>query len=102
MSIVYQVTVSPTEKENLFHITWYNEQTREENSFNQSAAEITAEETERLWQKPRYQLEIGRKLYHFLDGSSRYLERALWGGITLPGTITLYHSLLWKKSWGKR
>jgi tetratricopeptide (TPR) repeat protein len=77
MPIVYQVTVSPTEKENLFHITWYNEQTREEKSFKQSAVEITEAEIERLWQKPRYQLDIGRKLYRFLDGSPGYLERAL-------------------------
>lgn len=48
MPTVYQVTVSPTEKENLFHITWYNEQTREEKSFKQSAAEITEAEIERL------------------------------------------------------
>lgn len=48
MPIVYQVTVSPAEKENLFHITWYNEQTRKENSFKQSAADITEEEIERL------------------------------------------------------
>jgi hypothetical protein len=49
MPIVYRVTISPAEKENLFHIAWYNEQTREENSFKQSAAEITAEEMERMW-----------------------------------------------------
>jgi hypothetical protein len=51
MPIVYQATISPAGKEKLFHITWYNEQTRGKNSSKQSAAEITAEEIERLCQK---------------------------------------------------
>jgi len=77
MSIIYQVTISPAGEEKLFNITWFNRQNREEKSFTQSAADITTVDEERLWQKPQLQLEMGRKLYGFLDGSSRYLERAL-------------------------
>jgi len=77
MSIVYQVTISPAKEKHLFNITWYNRQTRKENSFSHSAAEITTEDIERLWQLPKYQLEIGGKLYRFLDGDARHLERAL-------------------------
>jgi tetratricopeptide (TPR) repeat protein len=77
MPIVYQVTISPAKKKQIFNISWYNRQTREENSFTHSAAEITTEEIERLWQLPKYQLEIGGKLYRFLDGDARHLERAL-------------------------
>ena len=77
MPIVYQVTISPAKEKHLFNITWYNRQTREKNSFTHSAAEITTEEIERLWQKLQYQLDIGGKLYRFLDGDARHLERAL-------------------------
>jgi hypothetical protein len=77
MSIVYQVTITRGKEKHLFNITWYNRQTREENSFTHSAAEITSEELERLWQLPKHQQEIGRKLYRFLDGDARHLERVL-------------------------
>jgi len=76
MSIIYQVTISPAENEKLFNITWFNQENREEKSFTQPAADITAEELERLWQNPQFQLEMGRKLYRFLDGSSR--DRREW------------------------
>ena len=66
MSILYNVTIESTSKENLFHITWQNSETNTVNSFDQ-AAEITQEETERLWQWPQCQLDIGQKLFRFLD-----------------------------------
>lgn len=40
MTTVYQVTISPAGKEKLFNITWFNQQTRKENSFKQSAAKL--------------------------------------------------------------
>jgi len=77
MSIIYQVKISPAGEEKLFNISWIDRQNREEKSFTQPASEITADELERLWQNPQLQLEMGRKLYRFLDGGSRFLERAL-------------------------
>ncbi len=77
MPIIYKVTVTPAKKQGVFHITWHNVETGKENSFEQSADEITPEEVERLWQEPRFQLAIGQKLFRFLDGENRLLQRAL-------------------------
>jgi tetratricopeptide (TPR) repeat protein len=76
MAIIYKVTVEPGESENRFHVTWHNVGTDTADSFDRSA-EVTPEETQRLWQYPRHQLEIGRKLFRFLDGDARHLQRAL-------------------------
>ncbi len=77
MAIIYKVTIAPIKKEGWFNITWYNVEACTGDSFDASAADMTPEELERLWQKPQHRLEIGRKLFRFLDGDSRYLQRAL-------------------------
>jgi len=81
MAIIYKVTVEQAEKEagkeNLFRINWYNVEANREDFFEQSAGEIMQDETWRLWQNPLNQLNIGRKLFRFLDGDSRHLQRAL-------------------------
>ena len=76
MSIIYNVTIEPTGKENQYHITWHNPKTNTVNSFDQEA-EITPEETQRLWQWPQCQLDIGQKLFRFLDGEAHHLQQAL-------------------------
>lgn len=68
MPIAYKVTTAPAEKENFFNITWNHVETGEEATFEQSAAGISREEVETLWQKPQHQLQIGQKLFRFLDG----------------------------------
>lgn len=75
MAIIYEVTIEPGE-EDRFPITWLNVEANTEDSFSQ-AAEITVEETESLWEQPEYQLSIGEKLFRFLDGDARHLQRAL-------------------------
>jgi tetratricopeptide (TPR) repeat protein len=81
MAIIYKVTIEQAEKEagkeNRFRITWYSIEANTEDFFEQSAREIIQDETWRLWQNPLNQLNIGRKLFHFLDGDSRHLQRAL-------------------------
>lgn len=81
MAIIYRVTIDPAEKEagkeNLFRITWHNVEANTEDFFEQSAGEIMQDETWKFWQNPLYQLNIGRKLFRFLDGDSRHLQRAL-------------------------
>jgi tetratricopeptide (TPR) repeat protein len=81
MAIIYKVIVEQAEKEagkeNLFRITWYNAETNTENFFEQSAREIMQDKTWRAWKNPLYQLDIGSKLFRFLDGDFRHLQRAL-------------------------
>jgi tetratricopeptide (TPR) repeat protein len=81
MAIIYKVTVSPAEKEaekeNRFRITWHNVEANTEDFFEQSAVEIMLDEIGRLWQQPQHQLDIGRKLFRFLDGDSHHLQQAL-------------------------
>ena len=76
MPIIHNVSIDPTEIENYFHITWHNAEANVVNSFEQ-ATDITLEETQRMWQWPRCQLEIGQKLFHFLDGESHCFRQAL-------------------------
>jgi hypothetical protein len=73
---IYNVTIKPTENENRFHITWHDVEENTVDSFEQTA-DITPEETQKLWQKPEYQSAIGEKLFRFLDGDARHFLRAL-------------------------
>ena len=73
---IYNVTIKPTEKKNRFHITWQNSETNAIHSFDREA-EITLEESQRLWQRPRCQLPIGEKLFKFLDGDNHQFQQAL-------------------------
>jgi hypothetical protein len=75
-AIVYKVTITPGQKENQFHIAWYNPENDSQDGFI-TGTNITPEETQRLWPLPQYRLNLGQKLFRFLDGDSRHLERAL-------------------------
>ncbi|NIM18544.1 MAG: tetratricopeptide repeat protein [Candidatus Aminicenantes bacterium] len=79
MALIYNVTIEPAgkERENLFHITWQKKGTNQKNGFKQKTGDITQEEVERLWQQPKYQTVVGKKLFNFLDGDKRYLQQAL-------------------------
>jgi tetratricopeptide (TPR) repeat protein len=81
MAIIYKITIDPAAKEagkeSRFRITWHNVETNKEDFFEQPAREIMQDKTWRAWQNPLYQLEIGSKLFRFLDGDSRHLQRAL-------------------------
>lgn len=79
MALIYNATIKPAgkEKENLFHITWQKKGTNRKNGFDQKAGDITREEVERLWQQPKHQFTIGKKLFNFLDGNNGYLQKAL-------------------------
>jgi tetratricopeptide (TPR) repeat protein/GTPase SAR1 family protein len=77
MPVIYNVNIEPTGKENQYRITWHNIEANTEDFFEQSAAVIMPDKIGWLWQQPQHQLDIGRKLFRFLDGDSRYLQRAL-------------------------
>ncbi len=76
MTIIYKVTVNALEKENRFHITWHQVETDVADTFEQSM-EIKPGEMQRLWRKPQYRLDMGQKLFRFLDGDARHFKRAL-------------------------
>lgn len=71
-----QATIESTNTRGTFRITWYNIAKNTTDFFDQSAIEMTADEADRLWQKLSHQLTIGKKLFHFLDGDARHLQRA--------------------------
>ena len=64
-------------KENRFRITWRNLKDNSGDFFEQSGAGNTQDEIRNLWRHPEKQLEIGQRLFDFLDGDSRYLHQAL-------------------------
>ena len=78
MDIIYKVTIVSTEEEDRFHITWQNVETNTEDFFDRSAKQIMKATAGGRWQNPQYQLEIGQKLFVFLDGDSRHLQQALY------------------------
>jgi hypothetical protein len=79
MALIYNVTIelAGEDKENLFRISWQKKGTNSNDCFEQSSADITPEEVQRLWQQPRHQFAVGRKLFNFLDGKNGCLQKAL-------------------------
>jgi hypothetical protein len=76
MLAIYKVILEPEGKEKLFRVTWHNlENNSQYCSIRES--EITPEEIQWLWQIPLYQLEIGQKLFRFLDGDAHHFQQAL-------------------------
>ncbi|MCP4155973.1 MAG: tetratricopeptide repeat protein [bacterium] len=79
MSLIYNITIKPTAKENSpedFSVTWHEEETGKTSTI-ESTPEITTEETEWLWRLSKFQLTIGQKLYRFLEGDTQNFQRAL-------------------------
>ncbi|HLP60847.1 MAG TPA: tetratricopeptide repeat protein [Candidatus Deferrimicrobium sp.] len=77
MPIIYNVTVNPTKEENRFLITWHNVSASTMDFFDISPAEIFTGDIRTLFRQPRQQLDVGQKLFRFLDGDARHLQRAL-------------------------
>jgi tetratricopeptide (TPR) repeat protein len=89
MAIIYKVTVSIAE-ENRFQISWFNKQTGEKDGFNQEAPYITAEELQKIQYNPGYGLNIGEKMFRFLDGDTLHLRKALSEAIQYGESLILY------------
>jgi len=77
MPIIYNVTVNPTEEDSRFLIRWRNENAGTEDCFETSAAEMIPGDIRTLWLQPQHQMDIGQRLFHFLDGDARHFQRAL-------------------------
>jgi tetratricopeptide (TPR) repeat protein len=76
MPVIYKVFLDSEGKEKLFRVTWHNLENNSQDCFIRES-EITPEEIQWLWQIPSYQLEIGQKLFRFLDGEAHHLQQAL-------------------------
>jgi hypothetical protein len=76
MSIIYNVTIEPTETVNRFQVTWHDVERNSTDCFI-GEIDISLKETQLLWQQSQFQPAIGQKLFRFLDGDSRHFMRAL-------------------------
>jgi len=79
MATTYNVSVIPGKKENDFTITWLNKKTNKKDSFEQSAPEFSGGV-----------LEIGKTLFHFLDGDAGHLKQALDEAAKAGESLQLY------------
>ncbi|MFH1943533.1 MAG: tetratricopeptide repeat protein [bacterium] len=77
MQILYRISIEPTEKEKVYRIVWTDVANQHQDHFHQTADEITQEEVDRLWLQSSNQKSIGNKLFGFLDGDAKHLNRAL-------------------------
>lgn len=89
MPILYHVTIKPAQKENRYRITWHNVDNDARTAFDRNA-EITLEESQRLWQRRRFQLSIGEKLFRFLDGDDGCFQQALNRASHLNETLQVH------------
>jgi tetratricopeptide (TPR) repeat protein len=75
--ISYRVTITPTGKENLFEICWFDLTKSTEDCFVQAGPDFVAPGIDRWWQNQEGALNIGRELFKFLDGNARHFQRVL-------------------------
>jgi tetratricopeptide (TPR) repeat protein len=76
MPEIYNVTIQPTSKENRFHISWFHPKTGTCDSFENVHC-LDPEEIDYMWQWQRCQLNIGKKLFQFLDGNGHQFQKVL-------------------------
>lgn len=76
MPLVYDVGIEPAEQAGLFFITWKDVKKGTVNRFQQILPEIQNDNLE-LWRLSLHHLDIGEKLFHFLNGESGHFKKAL-------------------------
>jgi tetratricopeptide (TPR) repeat protein len=93
--IVFRVNVTKTEEENRFQVTWFDLEQKQKDCFEAQAPEfeIGSIYARTLWKSEEHALETGEKLYRFLDGDSRHLERALKNAWRKGQSLELYISI---------
>ncbi len=92
MPVVFKVTIAPANKKGHFRITWFNRAAHAKQCFEQSSVGIDRDEVEWLWKDRRNQLEIGEKLFRFLDGKGGHLQQALKQAEALDESLRLHLS----------
>lgn len=86
MAVIYKVTVEPGKKKKSFRVTWFCPGTNKKESFAGAAEGISDQVIDWQKQKPGQQMALGEKIFDFLDGANRCLQRALDEG-TKQGEI---------------
>jgi len=89
MALIFKVIVETAEKEGCYRITWQDKQTKKEEFFDSSAADLSGDELEHLWFRKEFQFSIGEKLFRFLDGDRRFLEQAVSMGQEMDERVIL-------------
>jgi len=90
MPVIYEVKIVLNADQKTYHLRWRNLVAQTENSFAQANHGLTREEVERLWLKPEYHHALGQKLFRFLDGDGRHLQRSLDEAAKLSEPLTLH------------
>ena len=76
MPLAYDVVIEPAEQAGLFTVTWRDSETGAEDCFEQRMPE-GLEQTLELWRLWVHQVDIGEKLFRFLDGVAGHFKKAL-------------------------
>jgi len=90
MPVVYEIHIDPADAPHAYCLRWRNLAAQTENSFTQANHALTRDEVERLWLKPEYHHALGQKLFRFLDGDGRHLQRSLDEAAKLSEPLTLH------------
>ena len=77
MPVIYEVRIDSTDNPKSYSIHWHNLAAQSQNAFTQFDHAPTPDEVQRLWLKPEHHHALGQKLFRFLDGDARHLQRAL-------------------------
>ncbi len=77
MPVIYEVRIDSTGNLNSYRIHWQNLAAQSQDAFTQPDHAPTSDEVQRLWLKPVHHHALGQKLFRFLDGDARHLQRAL-------------------------
>jgi hypothetical protein len=89
MPVHYEVKIDLNADQKTYHIRWRNLVAQTENVFAQADHALTREEVEHRWLKPEYHHALGQKLFRFLDGDARHLQRSLDEAAKLSEPLTL-------------
>jgi tetratricopeptide (TPR) repeat protein len=90
MPVNFEVKVESLADQSSYRLTWRNLSTQTQDAFVQSQHALTREEVEQLWLEPQHQLRLGQKLFRFLDGDARHLQRALYEAAQHGEPLTLH------------
>ena len=77
MPVIYEARIDSTDNPKSYRIHWHNLAAQSQDAFTQFDQAPTSDEVQRLWLKPAYHHSLGQKLFRFLDGDARQLQRAI-------------------------
>lgn len=76
-SLTYEVKIEPITDKNAYRVTWLDVAAQTQDVFTQAGINLTPEELESFQTQHANHLAFGQKLFRFLDGDARHLQRAL-------------------------